>query len=366
MDETTTNAAIGNPVYVVYTLFVTAIGTTSVDLDDFYVAAGTVGSGGFRTTGTWTSATQTYSGEVVDNVLLTFSGATAANYIDVLDVLDNAGATLFSDGTDRTSGTSSTYTVPYSSNLRQDWAVRITLAGGGAGTPTLEAVDITAVPPPSGEGGGNRRVNVSCSLNWLTQFIDCVDYSSYTNANIASVNWYVDGQFVQSTGTNAVVVLPSRDNFLNAQSHIRHEVIMELVIANGGKQVNTFEVVADYSPRLFLILGIVFIAFLVLVLIVRRITTRSVSFPRIKNPSYRRTAISTEEYPRGWVSYRQRDPDDYSSFRTKVVRRDRRKIPIVIAVFGLRPATPAERQRTGRTRIAELQTVRERIPKTRR
>lgn len=136
---------------------------------------------------------------------------------------------------------------------------------------------------------------------------------------------------------------------------------MEIERTDGFRDPHALVVSADYSPRVLLLFGIVAFIVLIAALVRRRAISRSVAFPRISNPSYRRTAIKVEEHPRGWVSYRQRDPEEFDTFRTRVLRRDRKGRATVIAVFGLRPARPAERARTGRSRVAELQTIRERI-----
>ncbi len=339
----------------------------NIAVDNFYVAAGTIDAGGFRTTGTWTSATQTFAGEVVAQIDLTFSGATSSNYIDQVAVLDGSGVAIFIDDTNIVSETTATIVVGFSQLLVTNWAIRITLAGANAGTVNVASIDVTISPPPAGEeGGGNRRVTVACELQWLTQAIACLDSTNYGSAttHVTEVAWYLDGRYVRSTWINGRVSLPTRDTFHDARINVTHTVTMEVRLDNGGRQRNLIVVSGDYTPRFLLFFALFFVAIFIVMLAFRHFRTRSASFQRVSNPSYRRTAISVDEEPSGWVSYRQRDPDRYASFRSRCIRKVRGKCTI-IAVFGLRPATPAERARTGRPRVAELQTVRERMPKPR-
>jgi len=144
----TTDAAIPNPMYVMVGGLGFAPGPLSATWDNFHVAAGTVDAGGFRTEGTWTSATQTFTTEIVQGITVTYSGASAAGYIDAIRIVDALSATLFTDDTNRVSGSSITLSVPDADNLEQDWAARILLAGDGSATTTVESVVITTGDRP--------------------------------------------------------------------------------------------------------------------------------------------------------------------------------------------------------------------------
>ncbi len=333
-----------------------------VDYDSYNLASGIVASGGFRTSGNWISSSFTIpDAQRLSQIELTHSSLTAANYIDLVEVRESGGTVLESFVNDITSGTSTILVI--SGNFDGVLTVRLYLASGGAGTPVLEAVALTyGFDSATGEGGGNRRVSVQCDLSWVTQWITCVDSTNYAGATgIISVGWTVDGKYITSTPLNSKVALPAGDSFINARNGITHEVVMELRLNNGGRQTNTIPVSVDYTPRITIFIGLFGLALGLVFLIGRRALTKSVSFPRLKNPSYRRTAISTEEYPKGWVSYRQKDPEEGRAYRSKVIRKDRRGRAALIAVYELRPATRAERARTGRPRVAILQTVRERM-----
>ena len=116
--------------------------------DDFRLSGGTVNAGGFRTAGTWTSATQTFTTEIVQGITVTYSGASAAGYIDAIRIVDALGATLFTDDTNIVAGSSIVLIVPDADNLEQDWAARILLAGDGSATTTVESVVITTGDRP--------------------------------------------------------------------------------------------------------------------------------------------------------------------------------------------------------------------------
>ncbi len=200
-DETTTNANIANPLYGYFSVFADGPSgdATGADFDDFYVAAGTVNAGGFRTTGMWTSATQIYSGEVAASITITYSGASASNYIDAVRIVDSAGSVLFTDDTDRTSGTSATSTIPFVPALQADWGVRILLAGGGAGTSISEAVSVETGSPPAGsesapKGFPGFAISCTSQLNVLSCMLGFPPPAP-AGIEILETQWYVDGSF---------------------------------------------------------------------------------------------------------------------------------------------------------------------------
>lgn len=148
-DEQTTSASIPNPLIPYIEVYAdSAAEPTGADWDDYRVNAGTVGAGGFRNSGQWTSASQTDTDpELILSIVLTYSGASAANYITSMEILDAVNAPIFTDGTDLTSGTSKTYTVP---DLAPgpNWKVRVTLTGDGTGSPTITEITETSAAPP--------------------------------------------------------------------------------------------------------------------------------------------------------------------------------------------------------------------------
>lgn len=136
-DEQTTSASIPNPLIPYIDVYADSAGEpTGADWDDYRVNTGTVGAGGFRTTGSWTSASQTSTGSSA-TVTITYSGASATNYIDYMALYEGV-TQLAIDNTDRTSGTSASTT--FIVTVPTGWSVRIGLAGGGGGTPTMEQV----------------------------------------------------------------------------------------------------------------------------------------------------------------------------------------------------------------------------------
>jgi len=149
LDETATFATATNLFATITSLDIGDDATQTVwAFDDFRLSAGTVNAGGFRTAGTWTSATQTFTTEIVQGIMVTYSGASAAGYIDAIRIVDALGATLFTDDTNRVSGTSVTLAVPDADNLEQDWAAQILLAGDGSATTTVESIVVTTGARP--------------------------------------------------------------------------------------------------------------------------------------------------------------------------------------------------------------------------
>ena len=257
MDETTTNAGIGNPVYIVMNTFGGGFsGTAAHDLDDFYVAAGTVASGGFRSAGTWTSATQTYGGLVATSVVLTYSGATAANYIDSVAIVDSVGAAIFTDGTDITSGTSQTILVPYVAELKVDWAVRVVLASGGAGTPTISQVEVTEGSPPitntGGGGFGGYPVSLECTLELLQLHCSAILAPQIAGILIERTTWYADGKRIANgTGDGRIqrAILPAT---ILPRGNVTIRVVTSF--SNGQVLEKEFKVHVDNSWLVLLLL----------------------------------------------------------------------------------------------------------------
>ena len=146
-DEQTTSASIPNPLIPYIALFSNDLAEpTGGDWDDFHVAAGTLSSGAYRSTGIWTSANQIETGERFRHINITYSGVSVTNYITAVSLLNQAGSTVFVDNTDRTSGTSFSYTLP-DVLIVGTWNVRLNLTGGGAGTGNVDSVIVYAFTP---------------------------------------------------------------------------------------------------------------------------------------------------------------------------------------------------------------------------
>ncbi len=173
-------------------------GTPGVgSIDDWYVASGAVGSGGFRPTGSWISAVQTFDGMVPSQVTLAYSGVSSAIYIDQILIVDSSGVTLSAYDTDITSGSSVVVQVPYTEGLLQDWSVQIILASDGSGTPTIESVTVDTSPP---SGGGELPprsfpgFDLSCTH--ASGSIHCVVIlPPVVGVRILQSQWYVDESF---------------------------------------------------------------------------------------------------------------------------------------------------------------------------
>jgi hypothetical protein len=123
------------------------VGAYTITMDSFLEANGVMTTP-YRTSGAWTTPS-IGAPEKLSQVLLTFSGLSTTEYIDSVAVLNSAGTVLFSDGTNIVSGTSKTVPVTLSTSPTT-FTVRVTLAGPGTASPTLESVQVMLQNPVGG------------------------------------------------------------------------------------------------------------------------------------------------------------------------------------------------------------------------
>jgi hypothetical protein len=119
-----------------------AYGSVSDDFDDWNVAAGTVDSGGYATAGAWVSASQSAITDAFRQIVIEYSGASGANFITSVYLVDSTSNYFYIDNTDLTSGSSHTYAVPNPTNTHT-WKVGFNLTSGGAGTPNVQDIAVT-------------------------------------------------------------------------------------------------------------------------------------------------------------------------------------------------------------------------------
>lgn len=104
----------------------------------------TVNAPGFRPSGSWSTPIQTYNGEVARSIVVNYTGATTGRFIDTIAIVSNdTGAILAADFTDRTNGTTTTFTISDNDLLSlygHDWFARVTLVGDGSGSVAITAV----------------------------------------------------------------------------------------------------------------------------------------------------------------------------------------------------------------------------------
>lgn len=212
-------------------------------------------------------------------------------------------------------------------------------------------VRVSTIPPPP-------PFDVPCHFNALSVTWDCSDQTNYSGYTVLNVTWLYDSQVIAYTGANAHVSFraPGQNWFSDAPNHT---VSLQVWTPNG--QYNFVEAVTSSELIAWLfIAAVVFAVFFTAWRIDASSQDQDTYFVPVHNPSYRETAISVDEYPAGWRSYRQNDPKRYTRIRSETAA-ERKKHPDLWFIYGVRPASEAERQRTGKRYVAEVQTVRERI-----
>lgn len=207
--------------------------------------------------------------------------------------------------------------------------------------------------PPA---AGILRVAVSCAYNPFVVSWSCsdvTDYSTVRTQSLVRMTWEYDGRVVaETTGLRTSQSFAAGDNWLKTDGD--HLLVVTWELVNGARPRATFVLHTDNRPAQ---VGMVLLGLVLLVLLIAAIVRRrggAIAFERVQNPSYRRTAEAVEEYPKGWRSYRQVRHNPNLPMRSE--RRGN-----LWVIYQVRPATAAEQQRTGKTRIAYVQTVREKM-----
>jgi len=124
-----------------------------MNIDDFLVATGTVGSGGFRISGDWISPTIPLpENRRVDFVRVTYSNVNAGNYITRVEFIRNSSVDQEFDS-DLTSGTSHDYNATSVLRGLSNFNFRIYLIGNGSSTPVIESIEVflMAIEPLSAD-----------------------------------------------------------------------------------------------------------------------------------------------------------------------------------------------------------------------
>jgi len=123
-------------------------GGASSEVDDFQIFSGALGGLPYRLSGEWVSPNTTFNGEVVESIVVAYSGASSTQYVDEIAVVDSNGKTLYADGTNRVNGSSATFSIGGNSQnalFGIDWAIRITLAGDGSGSANVTSITVNTV-----------------------------------------------------------------------------------------------------------------------------------------------------------------------------------------------------------------------------
>ena len=150
-DETTTFST-SSSLYFYLSAGDSSAADGNVILSRFSIS-GTVGAGGYRTTGNWISPTIPIpENRRIDYAIITYSGVSANGYIDKVKFIRN-GTTDQEFDTDIISGTTTRYNATSVLRGLSNFNLQVYLAGSGSTTVTIESIQIylSAIDPISSD-----------------------------------------------------------------------------------------------------------------------------------------------------------------------------------------------------------------------
>lgn len=133
------------------------------------VVVGTLNGLPYRTTGNWTSATQTMTGTHLNNMTINYTNPDAGNYIDRIDWLVG-GIVVANYTTDINSGTSATILAPTGGSfeyVNSDFQVRLLLVGDGDESIVIEELSGLFYTAPAG-GTTTTTITMPSGVNLVT------------------------------------------------------------------------------------------------------------------------------------------------------------------------------------------------------
>lgn len=95
--------------------------------------------GGYRTTGVWKSAVQTYNGEIPKQITVDWNNISANNYIQGISILGSFGV-AFNNTTIFNSGSLISIPITFSTTLEDNWRIQIVLKGNGTTTVVITSI----------------------------------------------------------------------------------------------------------------------------------------------------------------------------------------------------------------------------------
>ncbi len=96
--------------------------------------------------GFWKSAIQTFTGEVVNEITVHWSGISTTKYVKGIAIVNGIGNVLFNNTTAFKTGTFVTLPVPFSTFLEDDWRVEVFLFGDGVNTAAITFITVITEP----------------------------------------------------------------------------------------------------------------------------------------------------------------------------------------------------------------------------
>lgn len=120
---------------------------TEANYKSLAITSGTFASGGYRTSGNWTSASQTMTaGKLLYDLNLSHSGLDANNYIDKIEILDASDDSILTTYAGNiTTGATTTLTASdfdngFNSTLDTNIKIKLYLVGSGSATPVITEI----------------------------------------------------------------------------------------------------------------------------------------------------------------------------------------------------------------------------------
>ena len=165
---------------------------------EFQWASGTfdVSTQAFQTSGFWETQPISHDLGVPRSITLTYSGASAAGFIDQIAFLDVADIVVWSSDTDITSGTSTTISTGSPSG---NYKLRITFGGDGSASVSIEDISLVIEPElPVILPKMLDEVRLSCEYRWPQHRIECLAVEGFQRDLVVKRTWFVNGEARQS------------------------------------------------------------------------------------------------------------------------------------------------------------------------
>ena len=282
------------------------------------------------------TASVTYAGAIVSynvptdymvDVTSTFNGVEGSNLrVDYkCTTTDTEGLLVYvggsAAGTTTCDGTSRTASVPGASGSVGVRLLSPTTVGDTTqSTYTFDLLVLVADVEDT-DHGGTPHDPIACSYDWFSRSFSCVlNWRPPAGVDVVRMSWEIRRHnLTVATSEASVARLPTGSPAWDVMPD--DYTVRIVVIHTYGWFERTKTVTDDDLPWAVVYAVVLLIVLAVLVALRGRVTVKQFKrkgrLPRVSN-IFKARAISVEEYPPGWISYRQRDP---AKFRSSFSRR---------------------------------------------